>query len=53
MINQMQVWKENHGYKGKSRKWAARRSKRALKKIVDAGIDPQDFIPIVKQAYQG
>ena len=53
MSSQLQIWNENHGYKGTSSKWAARRSKRAIKKILAAGINPQDFLPIVKQAYRG
>lgn len=53
MINQKQIWDTEHGYKGTSRKWAARRSKRALKKILGAGVNPSDLIPVAKQAYRG
>ena len=53
MINQKQIWDDEHGYKGLSRKWAARRSKRALKKILGSGVNPSDLIPVAKQAYRG
>jgi hypothetical protein len=38
---QRKIWNENHGYKGKSRKWAYRRSKRAIKALREAGLNAQ------------
>ena len=41
---QRKLWIENRGYRGKSRKWAYRRSKRAIRALREAGLDAQ-FAP--------
>ena len=38
---QRKIWNENHGYKGKSRKWAYRRSKKAIRALRAAGLNAQ------------
>ena len=38
---QRKIWNENHGYKGKSRKWAYRRSKKAIRALREAGLVAQ------------
>lgn len=35
---QRKIWNENRGYAGKSRKWAYRRSKRAIRALREAGL---------------
>ena len=35
---QGRIWKLNRGYAGKSRKWAYRRSKRAIRALREAGL---------------
>ncbi len=42
---QRKIWNENHGYKGKSRKWAYRRSTRAIKALREAGLDARIAAP--------
>jgi hypothetical protein len=38
---QRKIWNENRGYKGKSRKWAYRRSKKAIRALREAGLVAQ------------
>ena len=38
---QRKIWNENRGYRGKSRKWAYRRSKKAIRALRDAGLIAQ------------
>lgn len=38
---QRKIWNENHGYKGKSRKWAYRRSKKAIRALRAANLNAQ------------
>lgn len=40
---QRKIWNENRGYRGKSRKWAYRRSKKAIRALREAGLDAQHF----------
>ena len=52
---QRKIWNENRGYKGKSRKWAYRRSKRAIRALREAGLYaqyryPDELIPEVAMA---
>ena len=41
---QRRIRKENRGYAGKSRKWAYRRSKRAIRALREAGISTVEFL---------
>lgn len=49
---QREIWKKHHGYAGKSRKWAYRRSKRAIRALHDAGLSPfeTDLAPGLRKA---
>ena len=51
---QRKIWNENRGYKGKSRKWAYRRSKKAIRALREAGLVAQyageSLIPEVELA---
>ena len=38
---QRKIWNEHHGYRGKSRKWAYRRSKKAIRALREAGLVAQ------------
>ena len=38
---QRKIWNENRGYLGKSRKWAYRRSKKAIRALREAGLNAQ------------
>ena len=38
---QRKTWNENRGYRGKSRKWAYRRSKKAIRALREAGLVAQ------------
>ena len=51
---QRRIWKENRGYAGKSRKWAYRRSKKAIRAMLAAGFSAADFpfAPEVTMAMQ-
>ena len=40
---QRRIWKENRGYAGKSRKWAYRRSKKAIRALREAGLSTVDL----------
>ena len=37
---QREIWKKHHGYAGESRKWAYRRSKRAIRALLAEGWQP-------------
>lgn len=38
---QRKIWNESRGYRGKSRKWAYRRSKKAIRALREAGLVAQ------------
>ena len=47
---QRKIWNENRGYKGKSRKWAYRRSKKAIRALREAGLNAQfDGGPLIPE----
>jgi hypothetical protein len=47
---QRRIWNENHGYKGKSRKWAYRRSKRAIRALRHASVFQGAIMDLIPEA---
>lgn len=47
---QRKIWNENHGYKGKNRKWAYRRSKRAIRALCEAAVYIEDVADMIPEA---
>ena len=47
---QRRIWNENRGYAGKSRKWAYRRSKKAMRALSRAGVDISDRASLISEA---